>query len=214
MSKTNEHYTRTIADAHLTQGKANSEWAMLRSEWNRSIRSIDEILNLQDGVFAANGSPSASLESQTIVDLYLWLVCLIEPFWSLATERQQILKLALSPNLPCITTDSSALTHILVELLTNACKYTPAGEMITLSASLQSQELSLCVANTGVEIPANQLPFIFEPYYRVPRNVHWQGDAIGLGLAFVNQLVDHIGATILVDSCVGRTMFTLLLPVS
>ncbi|MGQ9870611.1 sensor histidine kinase, partial [Leptodesmis sp.] len=162
---------------------------------------------------ATGGCSSASSGLQTIGDLHLWLVSLIEPFWSIATERQQILKLALSPTLPCITTNSSALTHILVELLTNACKYTPVRETITLSATLQLQELSLCVTNTGVEIPANQIPFIFEPYYRVPQNIRRHTDGTGLGLAFVKQLVDHIGATILVNSGVGHTKFTLLLPV-
>ncbi|MGC8713750.1 MAG: sensor histidine kinase [Leptodesmis sp.] len=214
MSRTNEHYTQMITGASLTQGSANSKWVMLRNEWNRSIRLMDEILNLPDGSVTTGGCPSASLGLQAIGDLYFWLVCLVEPFWSLATKRQQILKLALSPNLPRITTNSSALTQVLVELLTNACKYTPVGERITFSATLQSYQLSLCVTNTGVEIPANQLPFIFEPYYRIPRNIRWHTDGTGLGLAFVKQLVDHIGATILVDSSVGCTKFTLLLPVS
>lgn len=189
---------------------------VLRSECDRCMQLTNELLDFQDRLFDKDIWRSQSKlhsEPQEITDLYLWLVSIIEPFWHITTTQQQILKLALPPNLPCLTTDASALSQILAELLTNACKYTPQGKTIRLSASFQDEVLSLYVANTGAEIPSNQLPLIFERYYRIPRNTPWQTEGTGLGLSLVRHLADHIGATVLADSCAERTLFTVLLPI-
>jgi signal transduction histidine kinase len=108
--------------------------------------------------------------------------------------------------------------------LNNACKYTPPGETIDLfvqpvnatSDSTTSQgnllalpatRLRLSVCNSGVEIPAQALSHIFEKFYRIPGSDLWKQGGTGLGLALVQKLTEHIGATIQVESYSNRTCF-------
>jgi signal transduction histidine kinase len=195
--------------------------SMLRRECDRSIRLTNE---LQTG-WVKTGQPEMSrmvvvedenlppLEVQEIADLCGFLTFITEPFRLVTQQRQQVFNLAIAPDLPCITTNQSALTHILTELLTNACRYTPAGETMTFSASIQPEGVSLGVASTGVQIPSSQLPFIFDQERFVPSHLRWQAHTPGLGLALIRQLAEQIGATLEVDSADQQTVFTVLLPV-
>jgi signal transduction histidine kinase len=197
---------------------------MLRQECDRSIRLADDLQTGWMKVLQADSLGGADavvmeddslppLERQAIADLSAELTFIAQPFWYITRQRGQIFKVAVPQSLPSITTNHSAVTHILTELLTQACRYTPAGETITLSASLQPDGLALRLVSTGVEIPSSQLPFLFKPYHLVPHHLRWQRDETGLGLPLVKQLTEQIGATIQVDSMAQQTTFTVLLPV-
>ena len=101
----------------------------------------------------------------------------------------------------------------MTELLNNACKYTPARETITLCTLATAEKVQLQVSNSGVEIAASELPHIFDKFYRIPSNDPWRYGGTGLGLALVKKLVDHLGATIQVESAAGQTTFTLEFPI-
>jgi signal transduction histidine kinase len=197
---------------------------MLRQECDRSIRLANDLQTgwvkvLQgdtDGAadwFAIQADQIPPLETHAIDDLSDQLTFIVEPFWLITRQRRQTLKLALPTKLPTLTTNRSALTHIVTELLTNACRYTPEGETITLSASPQPEGLSLCLVSTGVEIPSSQLPFLFQPSHLVPRHLRWYSDIPGLGMSLVKQLANQIGATIQADSFDRKILFTVCLPV-
>ncbi len=105
--------------------------------------------------------------------------------------------------------DSTSLERILAELLNNACKYTPPGERITMTACAANGVIQLKVSNSGVEIPAHELPRIFDKFYRVPSADPWKQGGTGLGLALVQKLAEHLGACIWVESASGQTCFTI-----
>jgi len=98
-------------------------------------------------------------------------------------------------------------------LLNNACKYTPPGERILLSARRHQDKIILRVTNYGVVIPANELPRIFDKFYRVPSTDSWKQGGTGLGLALVQKRVGRLGGTIEVESGEGKTCFTIKLPI-
>ena len=76
----------------------------------------------------------------------------------------------------------------------------------------QSRFLWLQVQNSGVEIPPTELPRIFDKFYRVPSNDPWKYGGTGLGLALVKRLVDHLGASIRVESGNDHVVFTIAFP--
>ena len=128
------------------------------------------------------------------------------------------MQVELSPNLPPLISNPASLERIVAELLNNACKYTPFGEQIVVTAQtnhneLLSQVIRIAVSNSGVEIPASELPRIFEKFYRIPSTDPWKQGGTGLGLALVQSITRHLGGTVQVSSNAGQTVFTVELPI-
>lgn len=131
-------------------------------------------------------------------------------------DCQQLLKVNLPETLPVIVADGVSLRRILVELLNNACKYTRSGGEICLKVREatgldQRPVLKFTIANES-EIPARNLPHIFDKFYRVPGSDRWQKGGTGLGLALVKKLVEQLQGSIIVNSEKGWTTFTIELP--
>jgi len=112
-------------------------------------------------------------------------------------------------------THQDSLERILQELLHNACKYTPAGETITLAVERESERFyCFRVINTGVDIPPEEQKRVFDHFYRIPTHDPWQYGGTGLGLALVKKLVERLHGTIRLTSEQKRTEFAVSLPVS
>lgn len=114
--------------------------------------------------------------------------------------------------------DADRLKQLLLNLVDNAIKYTPAGGEVTLSLARDAQWVRVAVADTGVGIPAQDLPRIFDRFYRVDkaraREASSSGGGTGLGLAIAKWIVDAHGGRIEVQSEVGKgSVFTVWLPV-
>ncbi|MCG3206531.1 MAG: Adaptive-response sensory-kinase SasA [Anaerolineae bacterium] len=98
-----------------------------------------------------------------------------------------------------IATDADSLTQILLNLLENAIHYTEQGH-VTITAAESAGQLCLTVSDTGPGIPAEHLPDLFQPFYRVdPSRSHSHGH-VGLGLALTHELVQLLGGQISVTS--------------
>ncbi|HEY9847892.1 MAG TPA: PAS domain S-box protein [Leptolyngbyaceae cyanobacterium] len=100
---------------------------ILKSECDRETELINDLLDLQR--LEAESYPLSLAES---VNLQEWLPSIVEPFLSRVQERSQNFQFKLSPNVPPLLTDRAGLGRIVVELLNNACKYTPSGGGIIL----------------------------------------------------------------------------------
>jgi signal transduction histidine kinase len=104
------------------------------------------------------------------------------------------------------------LDRIFVNLIGNAVKYTPAGGRVTVSLSREGETARVEVADTGIGVPEESLPHLFEEFYRAP-NARQFDIGTGLGLAIVKELVDRYGGRIEVESRVGEgTTFTVAFP--
>jgi signal transduction histidine kinase len=196
--------------------RVNQYFRILQVECEREINLINDLLDL-----SRLDAELATLELSPI-DLPSWVRTIAQPFAERAQNQQQQFRIEIPPPLPPVLSDPSHLTRILVELLNNACKYTPAGETITVSADITSPGpaepppaqslLHLQVTNSGVEIPPSEMDQIFAKFYRIPNNDPWQHGGTGLGLALVKKLTEHLGGTIQVESGAGQTCFRLDLP--
>lgn len=112
--------------------------------------------------------------------------------------------------------DGPRLERVLGNLITNAVKYSPRGGAITLTIRRDDQREAalLAVRDEGLGIPAEDLPFIFEPFYR-GSNVAGAIRGTGVGLHGVRQIVEQHGGSIVVESEEGKgTTFTLCLPLT
>lgn len=191
--------------------KAEEYLSLLKSECHHEIELVTDLLMLQQ--LEAGTHPFIS----STIEIQYWLPQVIETFEDQIQRRQQSLRVEIQPDLPTITTDLCMFNRILGELLTNACKFTPVGDTITISASAveipsHPAVLQIGVCNSGVEIPQAELPLIFEQFYRVPSDDPWKHSGTGIGLALVQKLIAHLGGTIRAESDSEKTCFTVQLP--
>jgi len=98
-------------------------------------------------------------------------------------------------------------------LLDNALKYTPAQGKISVSLTQDAQQVILAVTDTGAGIPAEDLPLIWERFYKVDKAHTRENHGTGLGLSIARQIVEAHGGTSDAASTVGQgTTFTVRLP--
>ncbi|AUW93026.1 MAG: PAS domain-containing sensor histidine kinase [Sulfobacillus thermosulfidooxidans] len=108
-------------------------------------------------------------------------------------------------HMPLVSGDPDLLAEVLMNLVANAVQYTPAGGLITVSMALDvgSHMVGISVKDTGIGIPAQDLPRIFERFYRVDRARSRASGGTGLGLAIVKHIMELHGGRIEVKSTVG-----------
>ena len=92
------------------------------------------------------------------------------------------------------------LRQAIVNLLDNACRYTPAGGMVRLKCQVFPRWVAIQVEDSGIGIPVADLPYIFERFYRVDRERSRQAGGFGLGLAIAHQIIELHGGQIEVSS--------------
>lgn len=149
-----------------------------------------------------------------------WIPRITQPFYSRANSRKLVLNVELPPDLPSVRTNTSSLERIIAELLNNACKYTIEGgeinlklETLPIKSDLQvSHKLRLQIANQA-QIPEQELPRIFDKFYRVQNADPWKQGGTGLGLALVEKLIEQLEGKIEVTSQNGWTTFTIDFPI-
>ena len=99
--------------------------------------------------------------------------------------------------------DPDRLAQVLVNLIDNALRHTPAGGSVAVRVSRHESAALLVVRDTGVGIPYNDLPHVFERFYVVERSRAREAAGTGLGLSIVKQIVEAHGGTVTADSEFG-----------
>jgi PAS domain S-box-containing protein len=119
--------------------------------------------------------------------------------------RDGAVKLMAPPPLPEVTlrADRRAMMQVLLNLLSNAIKFTGPGGSATVRVELTETGLELFVADTGVGIPAEALPHVFEPFRRGVANISRKAEGTGLGLAISRKLMVRHGGTLELHSTPG-----------
>ncbi|MCQ3929338.1 MAG: hypothetical protein DPW16_02675 [Chloroflexi bacterium] len=129
------------------------------------------------------------------------------------TERNHTFIEEIEVNLPPISADSSRVLQILLNLLSNAYKYTPNGGKITLSAKRDGDKVSVSVKDTGVGIAPEDLQKLGTKFFRTSNTLEQPG--WGLGFAITRNLIDLMKGELTIESQVGvGSTFTFTLPVA
>lgn len=129
-----------------------------------------------------------------------------------AEEKEIEINVDVDPDLK-LEVDSSRFTQLLLNLVTNAIHYTPEGEHIYINMDEHENDIKLTVRDTGIGIPSEHLPRIFERFYRVDKARSRNSGGTGLGLAIVKHIVEAHNGKIEVESEVNKgTTFSVILP--
>ncbi|MGK4000871.1 ATP-binding protein [Sorangium sp. So ce1024] len=135
----------------------------------------------------------------------------VETFESQAQEKGVLLGATSDDDVPMVVCDRDRVLQVLTNLLGNAVKVTGAQGSVTVRCERLEEHVVFSVADTGPGIPEDELPYLFERYWRGQRNGY---KGTGLGLAIARELVVAHGGTISVDSRVGvGTTFRFTLPI-
>lgn len=120
---------------------------------------------------------------------------------------------AVAPDLPPALVDASRLEEALQNLLHNAVRHTPPGGIVAVAASAEAETIVLQVKDTGEGIAPEDLPRIWERFYRSERSRANPNSGTGLGLALVKELSEAMGGSVAVESVLGEgSCFTIRVP--
>jgi|GEM_PF-810023 len=131
-----------------------------------------------------------------------------------ALSKNQMLDLALDPDLPDMMLDRRQIERVFLNLVSNAINYSPEGKTIRIRVAREDNSLVFSVTDEGMGISAGELPHVFERFYRSDRARQTRSSGSGLGLAIVKEIVELHGGTVAVQSEAGTgSTFTVRLPV-
>lgn len=201
-------YTEALLDGTVDDAaQAHKYHGLMRDEAVRLERLIKDLLDLsrlQSGQPEPAGEP---IPLPAIVDSVVNMMC------QAVAQKQITLNANTNEQVPPVPGNGDRLTQLMLILLDNAVKYTPAGGTVTISVSWEEPAVVLRVADTGKGIPAEDLPLIWERFYKVDKAHCRDDNGTGLGLAIAKQIIDLHGAKAAVFSKPGEgTTFTVSFP--
>jgi len=172
---------------------------------------IDETIFLQDLPESKQQQPLKEVDMKSIVQQAIDLLN------EMSSEKAIEVQFKTSPSVPAISCDEPLMYRAVVNLLSNALKFTPRGGKVEVSVLAYlnkkgSGALEISFKDTGIGICEDELEKIFQPYYRGKNTSSEEGK--GLGLSFVKEVVDLHGGKILVQSEPNKgSLFSILLPI-
>lgn len=202
---------RTTAELALRKQRTDQEYRQALSEvLAESEQTTGLIENL---LMLARADAGKAQFEQTPVDVAALLFDVGGQARKLAVQKNLEFRLDSLESRPTVLADASALRRVLLILLDNAVKYTPAGGSVSLSATVTGSRLHIDVSDTGIGIGGEDLPHIFERFYRADKSRSRDSGGSGLGLALAKWIADAHQAAITVQSAVNRgSTFRLDLP--
>jgi len=179
-------------------------------------RSAQSLLSLIDDLLALTRAEAGKIDARpapvSIPDLVERVTASVS--WMVGTKHL-ILDADLEAGLPMVQSDERWLAHVLVNLVSNAVKFTPEGGRVTVRATRVGQRIALAVVDTGIGIAPEERAAIFEPFRQAERGDAKGYGGVGLGLALVARLTDLLGAEVELESTVGKgSTFTVIVPLA
>ena len=179
----------------------------MQSNGLRLLKLINDLLDLvrlESGVMEVRREP-------VLVERFL--DGLASAARQVAQDKRIELVVAVSPGVGTAMMDRDKLEKIVLNLQFNALKFTPAGGRVELRVEREEQELVLRVSDTGIGIPAKDLPNMFSRFFQVDSSSRRKYQGVGIGLALVKELTELHGGTVGVQSVEGQgTTFTIRMP--
>lgn len=182
---------------------------VIHRESLRLNRLINELLDLAR---LEAGKISWELNPIEVPDLFAGVLFKLKP--QLA-EKQIRVEQEIAPDVPVVPGNEERIEQVLSNLLENAVRFSPPGGAIKMQAVFCGNEVKISVSDQGPGIPEEDLPFIWERFYRVEKSRSRALGGTGLGLAIVKQIVENHGGKVAVSSREGAgSTFSFTLPLA
>jgi signal transduction histidine kinase/DNA-binding response OmpR family regulator len=200
----------------LAQGDLDPEEQQMAL--NVASRRVQTLVELVESITVLQDLGSQSLRIEPVAPAEL-LQTAMRMVWQQATSSSIKLRSVCPPDLSPFPGDFTRLTQTLHQLLGNACKFSPEGSTVTVTARTTpaGDGMLISVADQGIGIPPEEHTRIFERFYQVDGSTTRRYGGTGLGLAIVKEIVEAHGGTIDInsDGIPGRgSTFTVILPIS
>lgn len=202
-------YTETLQDGALEDRETTERFlTVINSEADRMTRLVKDLLQL------------SRLDNQQMqwnmckIDFAALVRTCVEKMQLEASGKAHVLESFVIGEIPEIHADPDRVEQVIINLLSNAIKYTPKGGKITVYIGKLYSEVYMKVSDTGIGIPKEDLPRIFERFYRVDKARSREMGGTGLGLAIAKEIVEAHGGTLTINSELGKgTELIVKLPV-
>ncbi len=186
-----------------------TETAKLYDETRLLSRLVDDLRELAQ---AEAGQLQLNIGT---IDLKGVIAATADAFNSAASEKQVNLIVAASADLPSVNADSERVMQVLRVLLTNALRHTATDGQVTIAAKAISDQVEVSVQDTGEGIAPDDLPYVFDRFWRGDKARTRENGGSGLGLAIAKQLIEAQGGSIGVESRAGKgSRFWFKLPIA
>ena len=201
----------TAAEHSLRRERSREELAgsmqQILRESRRTVALVDDLLLL------ARGDARKDRDGMAVVDAAPIVRESAGQAAAAAAGRGILVELELRRDPLPVRADQAQLRRLLLVLVDNALKYTPGGGRVVLRGDCDDREVSIAVADTGIGISPDDLPHVFERFWRADRVRSREAGGTGLGLAIAQQIADRHGARLDVQSEIGRgSVFTIRFP--
>ena len=205
-----KQYFDVILDEEISGKLKNKQKEML----GRASERIDGLMKLVNDWLQMMGIKENEIDKRfqdfNLKPLLEEAVALLQP---LADKSEVALQLKPMDGIPRVYGDKITLTHVFINILSNGIKYNRKGGKVTVSVREEGGFLAVEVADTGIGIPEESLPLIFDQFYRVRGKVTRKLIGTGLGLSIARRIVEAHKGQITVQSTLGKgSTFTVLLP--
>jgi len=203
-------YAETLLDGALEDKETSERFLkVINSEADRMTRLVKDLLQLTR---LDNQQMKWNMEELDFVDLVKGSV---EKMQIEANNKRHKLECFTIGDIPPVSGDYDRLEQVVLNILSNAIKYTPDGGNITVYIGRMYNEVYAKVADTGIGIPQEDISRIFERFYRVDKARSREMGGTGLGLAIAKEIVEAHSGSIFIKSELGKgTEVTVRLPVS
>ena len=183
---------------------------MLLTMHSNGMRLLKLINDLLDLVRLESGRMEVKREPLEVAEFVKGLASAAR---QVADDKRLRLETFVDPALGTVLADRDKLEKIVLNLVFNALKFTPAGGRVELRAEKQGEEFVLTVADTGMGISEKNLPHVFDRFWQADGSSKRKYQGVGIGLALVKELVEIQGGKVSVQSQEGKgTTFTVRLP--
>ena len=181
--------------------------SVIDSESDRMARLVRDLLQL------SNIDYNKTNWKRTEISISNMLKDIISKLALLIKEKAHKIELNIEENLPNIVADKDGIEQVILNIISNAIKYTEDNGEINISASTKDDDLVLRVKDNGIGIPKDDQERIFERFYRVEKGRSREMGGTGLGLSIAREIIDAHGGQIHIDSVFGQgTEITIILP--
>ncbi|MGO0122345.1 two-component system histidine kinase PnpS [Desulfothermobacter acidiphilus] len=200
-------FVEALQDGALEDEETAREFLqIIATETERLIHLVEDLLKL-----SRLESRQAAMQRREVN--LVELIMGIAPFWRKQAEKKGLaFELDLPPDLPPVRGDPELLTQVFVNLIDNALKYTPAGG-VRIAGEHRPGWVCITVEDTGIGIPREALPRVFERFFRVDKARSRASGGTGLGLSIVKHIVELHGGRVGVESEFGKgSSFWVCLP--